>query len=177
MTDQEQEQGEETYDPESTAGIPEHGRERLERMREKSFFTSDLSVNEFLLVKAGGLRAARARDGLVIYHIGFQQIAVERRARSSTVLTQAIYQARELAMARMEEEADGSAPTASSACGSTSAARVGRATRRVHRHRHRRPPRARACSTAPRTAGRSRATSPARTSGRCSPRAIARSGS
>ena len=30
-------------------------------MRERSFFTSDLSVNEFLLVKAGGLRAARPR--------------------------------------------------------------------------------------------------------------------
>jgi hypothetical protein len=38
------------YDPTSTAGVPEHAIERLSRMRERSFFTSDLTVNEFLLV-------------------------------------------------------------------------------------------------------------------------------
>ena len=51
-------QQEEKYDPTSTAGVPEHGRERLERMKGASFFTSDLTVNEFLLVKEGGQRAA-----------------------------------------------------------------------------------------------------------------------
>ncbi len=44
-----------SYDPTSVEGIPEHARERLRRMRESGrFFTSDLSVNEFLLVKQAG---------------------------------------------------------------------------------------------------------------------------
>src|SRR5207244_1760983 len=44
-----------SYDPTSVEGIPEAGRERLRRMRESGrFFTSDLSVNEFLLVKQAG---------------------------------------------------------------------------------------------------------------------------
>ena len=42
-----------SYDPTSTEGVPEHGRERLARMS-AGFFTSDLSVNEFLLVKQAG---------------------------------------------------------------------------------------------------------------------------
>jgi hypothetical protein len=42
------------YDPTSTAGIPEAGVERLERMRDRTLFTSDLSVNEFLLVRSAG---------------------------------------------------------------------------------------------------------------------------
>ena len=46
----------EQYDPTSTAGIPEHGIERLAEMREHNFFTSDLSVNEFLLVKEAGFQ-------------------------------------------------------------------------------------------------------------------------
>ncbi|MCW3045848.1 MAG: heavy metal-binding protein, partial [Solirubrobacterales bacterium] len=40
------EQHADAYDSTSTAGIPEHGRQRLQRMRERSLFTSDLSVNE-----------------------------------------------------------------------------------------------------------------------------------
>ncbi|HEX4672097.1 MAG TPA: hypothetical protein VH279_07500, partial [Solirubrobacteraceae bacterium] len=41
------------YQAGSLAGIPESGRERIERMKkdvERGFFTSDLSINEFLLV-------------------------------------------------------------------------------------------------------------------------------
>ncbi len=38
------------YDPESREGLPEHGRERLAQNR-RGLFTSDLSVNEFLLVR------------------------------------------------------------------------------------------------------------------------------
>jgi uncharacterized protein YbjQ (UPF0145 family) len=101
MSDQEQEH----YDPESTAGIPQHGRERLERMREKSFFTSDLSVNEFLLVKAAGFEPLGLVVGSSIYHIGFQMRQWSQN-QELDVLTQAMYHARELAMTRMEEEAD-----------------------------------------------------------------------
>ena len=42
------------YDPNSLEGIPESGLERLEQNRE-GLYTSDLSVNEFLLVIAGRL--------------------------------------------------------------------------------------------------------------------------
>ena len=95
----------EQYDPTSTAGIPEHGVERLVRMRDRSFFTSDLSVNEFLLVKAAGFEPLGLVVGSSIYHIGFQ-VGAWQSNQEMDVLTQAMYHARELAMTRMEEEAD-----------------------------------------------------------------------
>jgi uncharacterized protein YbjQ (UPF0145 family) len=93
------------YDPTSTAGIPEAGVQRLERMRDRSLFTSDLSVNEFLLVRAAGFEPLGLVVGSSIYHIGFQA-ANWSRNQEMDVLTQAMYHARELAMSRMEEEAD-----------------------------------------------------------------------
>ena len=87
------------------AGIPEAGRERLARMRDKSLFTSDLSVNEFLLVRAAGFEPLGLVVGSSIYHIGFQASAWNRN-QEMDVLTQAMYHARELAMTRMEEEAE-----------------------------------------------------------------------
>jgi uncharacterized protein YbjQ (UPF0145 family) len=95
----------EPYDPGSTAGVPEHGVQRLTRMRERSFFTSDLSVNEFLLVKAAGFEPLGLVVGSSIYHIGFQ-VGAWSANQEMDVLTQAMYHARELAMTRMEEEAD-----------------------------------------------------------------------
>jgi uncharacterized protein YbjQ (UPF0145 family) len=96
---------EQQYDPTSTEGIPEHGIERLVRMRDRSFFTSDLSVNEFLLVKAAGFEPLGLVVGSSIYHIGFQ-VGAWSANQEMDVLTQAMYHARELAMTRMEEEAD-----------------------------------------------------------------------
>jgi len=98
-------QSQEPYDATSTAGIPEHGRERLERMRERSFFTSDLSVNEFLLVKGAGFEPLGLVLGTSIYHVGFQA-GNWTKNQEMDVLTTAMYDARELAMTRMEEEAD-----------------------------------------------------------------------
>jgi uncharacterized protein YbjQ (UPF0145 family) len=98
-------QSHEQYDPESTAGIPEHGRERLARMRDRSLFTSDLSVNEFLLVRAAGFEPLGLVVGSSIYHIGFQAGQWSKN-QEMDVLTQAMYHARELAMTRMEEEAE-----------------------------------------------------------------------
>jgi uncharacterized protein YbjQ (UPF0145 family) len=95
----------EPYDPTSTAGVPEHAIERLSHMRERSFFTSDLTVNEFLLVKAAGFEPLGLVVGSSIYHIGFQMGAWSAN-QEMDVLTQAMYHARELAMTRMEEEAD-----------------------------------------------------------------------
>lgn len=95
------------YDPKSTAGLTEHGRERLQRMRSESgrFFTSDLSVNEFLLVKQAGFDPLGLVVGSSIYHIGYQRSNFNQN-QEMQVLTQATYKARELAMTRMEEEAD-----------------------------------------------------------------------
>jgi uncharacterized protein YbjQ (UPF0145 family) len=93
-----------SYDPESLAGVPEHGRERMDELK-RGLFTSDLSVDEFLLVKAAGFEPLGFVVGSSIYHIGFQQ-ASWKQSQEMDVLTQAMYSARELAMTRMEEEAD-----------------------------------------------------------------------
>ncbi|MBV9838979.1 MAG: heavy metal-binding domain-containing protein [Solirubrobacterales bacterium] len=97
-----------SYEAGSLAGIPDSGRERIERMKQevaRGFFTSDLSVNEFLLVKQSGFEPLGLVLGSSIYHIGFQQ-AMWNQSQEMGVLTQAMYHARELAMTRMEEEAD-----------------------------------------------------------------------
>jgi uncharacterized protein YbjQ (UPF0145 family) len=93
-----------SYDPTSTEGVPEHGRERLAQMQ-GGLFTSDLSVNEFLLVKQAGFDPLGLVIGSSIYHIGYQQSSWKQSVEME-VLSQAMYQARELAMTRMEEEAD-----------------------------------------------------------------------
>jgi uncharacterized protein YbjQ (UPF0145 family) len=70
-----------------------------------ALFTSDLSVNEFLLVREAGFRPVGMVLGSSIYHVGLQT----RRWSSNqelTNLTAAMYHARELAMTRMEAEAD-----------------------------------------------------------------------
>ena len=96
-----------SYDPSSLEGVPAAGRERLRRMRETggAFFTSDLSVNEFLLVKQAGFEPLGLVLGSSIYHIGLQ-LRRWGTNQELDVLTQAMYHARELAMTRMEEEAD-----------------------------------------------------------------------
>ena len=97
-----------SYEAGSLAGIPASGRERIARMKQdvaRGFFTSDLSVNEFLLVKQSGFEPLGLVLGSSIYHIGFQQ-AMWNQSQELGVLTQAMYHARELAMTRMEEEAD-----------------------------------------------------------------------
>jgi len=91
------------------ADLPEHAKERLQHMRgsggKRTLFTSDLSVNEFLLVKEAGFEPAGMVVGTSIYHIGFQQSRWTQNEEMK-VLTQALYHARELAMTRMEEEAE-----------------------------------------------------------------------
>src|SRR5256886_8951699 len=77
----------------------------MKREVARGFFTSDLSVNEFLLVKQSGFEPLGLVLGSSIYHIGFQQ-AMWNQSQEMGVLTQAMYHARELAMTRMEEEAD-----------------------------------------------------------------------
>src|SRR5213082_3498600 len=81
---------------------------RLAEMRpgqKTSLFTSDLSVNEFLLVREAGFRPLGLVLGSSIYHVGFQMGRWSRNQELDT-LSQAMYHARELAMTRMEAEAD-----------------------------------------------------------------------
>ena len=97
------------YVPGSTADLPSGAAERLRAMRGKgdrpAFFTSDLSVDEFLLVEQAGFDALGLVMGSSIYHVGFQW-QKWNVSQELTVLTKAMFQARELAMTRMEEEAD-----------------------------------------------------------------------
>ena len=88
--------------------LPKHALERIQRMRQQAaqnrFFTSDLSVKEFLLVREAGFDCLGLVMGSSIYHVGYQRASYSQNMEMG-VLTQALYQARELAMARMEEEA------------------------------------------------------------------------
>ena len=93
------------------ADLPAHAKERLLHMRQKRFFTSDLSVSEFLLVKEVGFDPLGMVMGSSIYRIkanipmGAAWSMDDWRGELGD-LTQALYHSRELAMARMEEEAD-----------------------------------------------------------------------
>ena len=97
------------YTPGSEEGLPAAARQRLNEMRgskdRRALFTSDLSINEFLLVREAGFDPVGLVMGSSIYHIGFQFSGVFQN-QEMEVLTQAMYHARELAMTRMEEEAD-----------------------------------------------------------------------
>ena len=97
------------YTQGSMQGLPEAAVRRLQEMRgagpKPRLFTSDLSVNEFLLVRQAGFEPLGLVMGSSIYHIGIQ-IPGMFQNQELDVLTQAMYHARELAMTRMEEEAD-----------------------------------------------------------------------
>ncbi len=85
----------------------------IDRLREQAarqgtpghIFTSDFSVNELALTRQAGCEPLGQVMGSSIHHIGFQA-ANFYQDQEMEVLTQAMYHARELAMDRMEEEAD-----------------------------------------------------------------------
>jgi uncharacterized protein YbjQ (UPF0145 family) len=68
-------------------------------------FTSDLSVSEYVLLGEAGFEPLGFVVGSSIYHVGIQ-IGRWSQNQELQVLTQAMYNARELAMARMRAEAD-----------------------------------------------------------------------
>ncbi len=90
-------------------GLPPDALHRLEELEAKDgkpgLFTSDLSVNEFLLVKEAGFDPRGLVFGSSIYHIGLQGRSWSK-SQELGKLSQAMYTARELAMSRMEAEAD-----------------------------------------------------------------------
>src|SRR3984957_7470937 len=88
-------------------GVPQDAMRRLSELRPGqpgSIFTSDLSVNEFLLVREVGFRPVGLVLGSSIYHVGLQ-FGKWGQSQELDVLSQAMYHARELAMSRMEAEA------------------------------------------------------------------------
>src|SRR5215469_13840300 len=89
-------------------GVPQDAIKRLAELtpgKAGAIFTSDLSVNEFLLVREVGFRPLGLVLGSSIYHVGLQ-IGRWNKNQELNVLSQAMYHARELAMSRMEAEAD-----------------------------------------------------------------------
>ena len=95
-------------DAPTATGVPSDAMARLAHMRPgqaSSMFTSDLSVNEFLLVREAGFRPLGLVLGSSIYHVGFQ-VGRWGKNQELDTLSQAMYHARELAMTRMEAEAD-----------------------------------------------------------------------
>src|SRR5271154_4891625 len=86
------------------AGVPQDAIKRLSELqpgKAGSIFTSDLSVNEFLLVREAGFRPVGLVLGSSIYHVGIQIGRWSKNMELDT-LSQAMYHARELAMTRME---------------------------------------------------------------------------
>jgi uncharacterized protein YbjQ (UPF0145 family) len=89
-------------------GVPVDAVSRLRRMRGEGgapLFTSDLSVSEFVLLEQMGWRPLGLVLGSSIYHVGIQYGNFYQN-QELQYLTAAMYEARELAMSRMEEEAD-----------------------------------------------------------------------
>ena len=89
-------------------GVPLDAVSRLRRMRGEGgapLFTSDLSVSEFVLLEQMGWRPLGLVLGSSIYHVGIQYGNFYQN-QELQYLTAAMYEARDLAMSRMEEEAD-----------------------------------------------------------------------
>jgi uncharacterized protein YbjQ (UPF0145 family) len=95
-------------DPAATAGLPQHAQERLKGLRSSAHstgvFTSDFSVNEFLLVRKAGFEPIALCLGTCVYHVGIQY-GNWNKNQELDVLSKAMYHARELAMERMRAEA------------------------------------------------------------------------
>ena len=98
-------------DPESqSSSLPEAARRRLEDLKQRSesgnrIATTDFSVDEFLLVQSLGFEPVGMVVGSSVYHVGYQR-GYWNQNMEMQVLTSAMYNARELAMSRMEAEAE-----------------------------------------------------------------------
>jgi uncharacterized protein YbjQ (UPF0145 family) len=107
-------------------GIPPRAEQRLAELRargapqgagyeedDKTLFTSDLSVNEFALLTATGLRPVTQVMGSSVYHVGWQGmpgnffggLGTTRGAYELGVLSEAWNRARGLALSRLQQEA------------------------------------------------------------------------
>src|SRR5438477_1841232 len=97
---QQQDQGAAAWEPQAAASRLAH----TAGANPSGVFTSDLSVSEYVLLGEAGFEPLGFVVGSSIYHIGLQN-AKWSQNQELTTLTQAMYNARELAMSRMEAEA------------------------------------------------------------------------
>ncbi len=88
--------------------LPKHAHDRIAEMREHKLFTCDLSINEFLLVREAGFDPLGLVMGTSIYQIipNVPQIPAGQPGVELYEMTKALYHARDLAMSRMEQEAE-----------------------------------------------------------------------
>jgi uncharacterized protein YbjQ (UPF0145 family) len=88
-------------------GIPYEAERRLKdvRLQEGSFFTSDLSVNEFLLARETRLRPLAQVTGSSVYHVGWRFLDWYTPTGELSVVSEAINQARTRALNRLAQEA------------------------------------------------------------------------
>jgi uncharacterized protein YbjQ (UPF0145 family) len=89
-----------TQQPQATAELPPEAAERLKA----GAYTSDLSVDELLCLESRGFDALGLVLGSSIYHIGWQRIRTAKN-EELTVISRAMYEARRMAITRMENEA------------------------------------------------------------------------
>ncbi len=94
-----------SYDPESLEGVPEHGRERLASRSAGPLHLRPVG-QRVPARQGGGLRPARPRRRQLDLPHRLPAVVAGRTSQEMEVLSQAMYGARELAMTRMEEEAD-----------------------------------------------------------------------
>jgi uncharacterized protein YbjQ (UPF0145 family) len=91
-------------------GIPIEAQRRLDDLRQRSgsFFTSDLTVNEFVLARQSGLEPLSQVMGCSIYHVGWQRMpgsSYFSNSQELRVVSEALNHARALALGRLSEEA------------------------------------------------------------------------
>lgn len=86
--------------------LPQDARARLSELQtDGGLFTSDLSVNEFVVIRDAGFHPRGLVLGSSIYHVGWRR-RPWRRSVELARMSQALYTARELAMDRMVTEAE-----------------------------------------------------------------------
>src|SRR5260370_26289401 len=88
---------------EMTMEMPAHARDRLKGLRSSAHstgvFTSDFSVNEFLLVRKAGFEPIGLCVGTCVYHVGIQYRTWSHNEQLD-VLSKALYHAPAWAMSR-----------------------------------------------------------------------------
>ncbi|HZU11986.1 MAG TPA: heavy metal-binding domain-containing protein [Chloroflexota bacterium] len=91
-------------------GLPVAATRRLQEVSSRQrLFTSDLSVDEFLLVKAAGFHPITQVTGSSIYHVGWQRLPGQsvwyRQSEELEVVTRAWNEVRGRALGRLRQEA------------------------------------------------------------------------
>ena len=94
--------------------LPEHAMERLRELRgeggRRPLFTSDLSGQDFYVLLSMGYIPTGLVMGSCVYHVAHQGLRQAFRTMGNNMemgnYTQALYDARELAMERMQNEAE-----------------------------------------------------------------------